>query len=48
MIRDDIKNLTTQLTLYKRPTNIVIKKDPLPKTTTRKIKRKEVKELVNV
>ena len=48
LIRDDVKNLSTQLTLYKRPTNIVVKKDPLPKTTTRKIKRKEVKELVNV
>ena len=48
LIRDDIKLLSTQLTLYKRPTNIVIKKDPLPKTTTRKIKRKEVRELVNV
>jgi len=48
LIRDDIKTLSTQLTLYKRPTNIIIKKDPLPKTTTRKIKRKEVKELVNV
>lgn len=48
LIRDDIKLLCQQLTLFKRPTNIVIKKDPLPKTTTRKIKRKEVKELVNV
>ena len=48
LIRDDIKLLSIQLTQFKRPTNIIIKKDPLPKTTTRKIKRKDVKELVNI
>ncbi len=48
LIRDDIKLLSMQLTQFKRPTNIIIKKEPLPKTTTRKIKRKEVKELVNI
>ena len=32
------------LTLYKRPTSIIIKKEPLPKTTTRKVKRNEVKK----
>ncbi len=48
LIRDDIKLLSLQLTQYKRPTNIVLTKEPLPKTTTRKIKRKDVKELVNV
>lgn len=48
LIRNDVKNLTTQLTLYKRPTNLIIKREPLPKTTTRKIKRKEVKELVSI
>ena len=48
LIRDDIKLLSIQLTQFKRPTNIIIKKEPLPKTTTRKIKRKEVKELVNI
>lgn len=48
LVRDDIKLLSTQLTQFKRPTNIVIKREPLPKTTTRKIKRKDVKELVNI
>ncbi len=48
LVRDDVKTLSLQLTQFKRPTNIIIKKEPLPKTTTRKIKRKEVKELVNV
>lgn len=47
MIREDIKNLSVQLTQYKRPTNIIIMKDPLPKTTTLKVKRKEVRELIS-
>ncbi len=48
LIRNDIKLLSQQLTQYKRPTNIIIRQEPLPKTTTRKVKRKEVKELVNI
>lgn len=46
IVRADIKNLLLRLTAYKRPVNIIIQREPLPKTTTRKIKRKEVKELV--
>lgn len=46
MIKSDIKQLATRLTPYKRPVNIYISREPLPKTATRKIKRKEVKELV--
>ena len=46
MVRADIKNLSQQLTAYKRPTNIIVRKEALPRTTTRKVKRKEVKELV--
>ncbi|MBE7710723.1 MAG: hypothetical protein E7Z92_01140 [Cyanobacteria bacterium SIG31] len=46
MVREEVKKLSIQLTQYKRPSNITIHKDPLPKTTTRKVKRKEVKELV--
>lgn len=46
-VREEVKVLSTRLASYKRPVNIIIKKEPLPKTTTRKIKRKEVKELVN-
>ena len=49
MVKDDVKSLMNHLTLYKRPTSIIVKKDPLPKTTTRKVKRNEVKkELVEV
>lgn len=46
LCREEVKKLSMQLTQYKRPINIVITKEPLPKTTTRKVKRKEVKELV--
>lgn len=48
MIRLDIKSLSERLAQYKRPTNIVISKDELPKTTTRKVKRKEVRELIKL
>ncbi len=47
MIRLDVKSLSECLASYKRPTNIIISKESLPKTTTRKIKRKEVRELIN-
>lgn len=46
LVRDEVKKLSQQLTSYKRPINITVHKEPLPKTTTRKVKRKEVKELV--
>lgn len=46
MIKLDVKSLAQNLAQYKRPTNIVISKSELPKTTTRKVKRKEVKELI--
>lgn len=48
MIRLDVKSLSEQLAHYKRPTNIIISKDELPKTTTRKVKRKELRELMGV
>ena len=48
MIKDDIKVLAQQLTLYKRPNTVVVLKEALPKTTTRKIKRNEVKKLIEV
>ncbi|MBP7212385.1 AMP-binding protein [bacterium] len=46
--RDEVKLLSKQLAPYKRPINITVVKDPLPKTTTIKIKRKEVKKLISV
>lgn len=48
IVREEVKFLSNQLASYKRPINIIIVKDPLPKTTTIKIKRREVKELVKL
>jgi long-chain acyl-CoA synthetase len=48
IVREEVKILSNQLATYKRPINIIVVKDPLPKTTTIKIKRKEVKELVSL
>lgn len=46
MIMAEIKKKSTKLCQYKRPTNIIIHKGSLPKTATRKVKRKEVGELI--
>lgn len=48
MVKDDVKVLSMQLTQYKRPSTVIVKKDPLPRTTTRKVKRNEVKKLIEV
>jgi len=48
MIKADIKSLSLQLTAYKRPTNVIVVKNSLPRTTTRKIKRNELKKLISV
>jgi len=48
IVRDEVKHLSNQLASYKRPHNIMVSKEALPKTTTRKIKRKEVKEFMNL
>ena len=47
LVRNEVKYLSKRLASYKRPVNVIVYKEPLPKTTTRKIKRKEVKKLVN-
>ncbi len=46
LIRAEAKSLALRLSSYKRPVNIFIRKEPLPRTSTRKVKRKEVKQLV--
>ncbi|MBR3604908.1 MAG: acyl--CoA ligase, partial [Candidatus Gastranaerophilales bacterium] len=48
MVKNDIKVLSNQLTQYKRPSTVIVKKEPLPRTTTRKVKRNEVKQLIEV
>jgi len=48
IIKADVKSLSLQLTQYKRPSTVIVVKEPLPKTTTRKVKRNDVKKLINV
>ncbi len=48
VIRAEVKQLSTHVTAYKRPVNIIVSKTPLPRTATNKVKRKEVKELAQV
>ncbi|MBD5403301.1 AMP-binding protein [bacterium] len=43
-IGQEVKNLSVKLAPYKRPVNIVVRKEPLPRTSTRKVKRNIVKE----
>ena len=47
-IKADVKHLSNCLAQYKRPTSVIITKNELPKTTTRKVKRNELKELIKV
>jgi long-chain acyl-CoA synthetase len=43
-IVQEVKALSVKLAPYKRPVNIVVRKEPLPRTATRKVKRNVVKE----
>lgn len=48
-IRKEVKTLCMKLSSYKRPSNIIIVKEPFPRTATKKVKRNEVKkELMTV
>ena len=40
----DIKKLSQKLSQFKRPTNIIVSREELPKTATKKVKRKQVQE----
>jgi long-chain acyl-CoA synthetase len=46
ILRDEIARLSNQLPHYKRLMSYQIQKEPLPRTTTRKIKRLELKRLI--
>lgn len=46
MVKAEVKELSMQLAPYKRPMNIVVRKESLPRTTTRKVKRQEVKKML--
>jgi len=43
-INKEVKDLSVKLAPYKRPVNIVVRKEPFPRTSTRKVKRNVVKE----
>lgn len=43
-LRQEVKSLCMKLSSYKRPSNIIIVKDPFPRTATRKVKRNDVKK----
>ncbi len=44
----EVKKLSLQLASYKRPVKIIVKLEPLPRTSTNKISRKEIKEMISV
>ena len=46
VMRDEIKHMSKSLAPYKRPLNVIITDKELPRTATRKIKRKDVKALI--
>lgn len=46
VIKEEVKILSEKLSSYKRPSNIIITKDPFPRTSTRKVKRNEVKKVL--
>ena len=48
VLKDEVRKLSKQLAPYKRPINITIVDQPLPRTATRKIQRRKVKELISV
>jgi long-chain acyl-CoA synthetase len=48
LVKGEVKQLALKLTPYKRPVNVIVHKEALPRTATNKVKRKEVKKLVTV
>ena len=44
LIRSEVKKLSLELSSYKRPNNIIVSKEPLPRTGISKISRKKVKQ----
>lgn len=44
IIREEVKSLSMKLSNYKRPSNIIVTREAFPRTSTRKVKRNEVKK----
>ncbi len=45
-VKKEIKTMSQQISSYKRPKNVLVAKEPFPRTATSKIKRKEVKKIL--
>ncbi len=45
-VQNEVKYLSEQLAPYKRPIKIIVRKETLPRTTTNKLKRNEIKNLI--
>lgn len=45
-IKKEIKTLSMKLSSYKRPKNIIVTKELFPRTSTKKVKRNEVKKIL--
>lgn len=43
-VTKEVKEMSVRLAPYKRPVNVVVRKEPFPRTGTRKVKRNVVKE----
>jgi len=48
IIKEEIDKLNEKLTEYKRIANVIIRNEELPKTTTRKVKRFQVRKEMNI
>ena len=46
VVKADVKELSQQLSVFKRPAKIIVLKENLPRTATSKIKRREVKAMI--
>jgi len=46
VIRNEVKQLSQQLSVFKRPAKVIVSKENLPRTATSKIKRREVKAMI--
>ena len=45
-VRKEVRALSEKLSSYKRPSNIIVTKEPFPRTATKKVKRNEVKKIL--
>lgn len=46
IVRKEVRVLSEKLSSYKRPSNIIVTKEPFPRTATRKVKRNDVRKIL--